>query len=494
MKNVFLNRSTIDEDWDRFVQKAKISNPDAYLNEVRLPIECLEFLEIGISTICNFDCPFCFNHYSRQTGYYSKTELAGAKVIELIKSNRPIQEIQLAVCGEPLLHHQFFDILDGISKHVRGIRISTNASLLLPDIVDRLADYPISWISISTDASDKTTYERLRRHGRFDIFKRNVGYAQKVFADKMSFTAVLNNVNSESILGMPELSKDLKITKIHLLDAVIHPKHKDRGIRRLSPPETLSFMTKFLKVCEHHGIQASWFQRLMDLKTTKALKQSAGDYHYIDPDLYHSPCGIPLKQLSIDPEGNFNSCCSVDPKYGDALNRPFNELFNDPQTLKLRVLNQFQSFARICKKYCHKVSIGTGDYSIENLRNMMSTFKLAPHINWKKIEKLPGRIRLLGWPCGTLAKNLTNDFRRADLDFIGLADKNPELWGTSLNGVPIYSPQEALGLDVDAILITTNTFHHEILVEIDHLIGLSTKNIYMIKPDLSLLQMTCSKN
>ena len=119
MKNVFLSRSTIDEDWDRFIRKANISDPEAYLSEAKLPLQCLKLLELGISTVCNFNCPFCFNHYSPETGYYSRAEIPAKKIIDIVRRNQPLKEIQLAVCGEPLLHKEFFSILKGVKMQPR---------------------------------------------------------------------------------------------------------------------------------------------------------------------------------------------------------------------------------------------------------------------------------------------------------------------------------------------------------------------------------------
>jgi len=487
-KNVFIPRSTIDEDWQRFVEDEKIADPEAYLREAVFPFECVEILAIGLSTRCNFDCPFCFNHYSPAINYCDRAEIPGNKVIRMIKANLPVRDVQFAVCGEPLLHKEFFEILDGIAGDVEGIRIASNGSLLTKEVTERLKGYPISWISISAEASDKENYERFRKNGSFADFKRNVAYLQETFPGKVSFSSVLCNDNRDSMLGMPALCRELGgIRQISMLDAVIHPMHRKRGLRKLTQREVQDFMPLFLEECDRHCVTPAWFQRLMTATSAKRLHRKYGDRFYIEPEIYKTPCLIPFENLSIDPEGNYNSCCSVDAKVGDGLNRPFRELFNDVQTRKLRVLNSLLRFPRICTKYCHKIPDPDFDSSIENLRSRFEPLKRFC-AKWNPIEHLPAGSRILVWPCGTLTRALLEESYFKNVHLVGLVDGNSELWGTRIQDVPVYSPDQALRLEADAILITTGAFFREIIGEIEQLVGLSSKEIYVIDRDRRLKQ------
>jgi MoaA/NifB/PqqE/SkfB family radical SAM enzyme len=490
MKNVFLKRSTIDEDWDLFVRRTGISDPEAYLSAAEHSIESIKLLELGISTVCNFNCPFCFNHYSPETGYYSRAEISAKKIIDTVKRNQPLREVQLAVCGEPLLHKEFFPILEGVAPFVDGIRISTNGSLLTPKVADRLSEFPISWISVSAEAGDRETYERFRENGRFDQFKKNISYAKRQFEDRISFTSVLSSANADSMLAMPKLCSELGgVRHIHILDAVIHPKHRDRGLRKLSNTEILEFVPSFLEECDRYGIKADWFQRFMDLKTSRAVQDLVGPLKHIDSQIYSRPCHIPFTQLTIDAEGNFNSCCSVDPKNGDAFGSKIVNLFNDPQTLKLRVLNHLKYFARICRKYCHKVPDTGTDYSLKKFREEMSISRLASKVEYAPAASIEPGTRLLIWPCGSLTRKLLKENYLSEASISGLVDGSPGLWGREICGHRIYSPDDAKGLPSDGILITTGTYYNEILLEIENLFGLHVKKILMIDLNYRLKQL-----
>ena len=215
----------------------------------------------------------------------------------------------------------------------------------------------------------------------------------------------------------------------------------------------------------------------MDVKTAEFIKSRFGDSHEIEPNIYHEPCNIPFSRLNIDPEGNFNACCSVDPLFADALNRPLKELYNHPQTLKLRVMNQLRRFPTICKKYCHKIPSAEVDTSIENLQNMLLPRKQAG-LKWEPAGSIPVGSRLLLWPFGTLSKKLLNSSLLKAIKLQAITDKNPELWGQCHGGITILSPKEAASLDIDAILISSGAYYMEILAEIKRNPRLSSKKIF----------------
>ena len=249
-------------------------------------------------------------------------------------------------------------------------------------------------------------------------------------------------------------------------------------------------MPTFLEECEQHAIKVDWFQRFMDCKTSKAIQKRVGPLKQIDLQIFAKPCHIPFTQLTVDAEGNFNSCCCVDPKSGDAFSRRIVDLFNDPQTLKLRVLNHFKYFARICQKYCHKLPDTNIDYSLAKLREEMYFNRLVSMIDYTPNAFIEPGTRLVIWPCGSLTRKLLEENYLSKVSITGLVDGNAELWGRQLCGHRIYSPQNAVSLPSDAFLITTGTYYSEILQEIDSLFGIHAKKIFMIDLSYELKQLS----
>jgi sialate O-acetylesterase len=84
-------------------------------------------------------------------------------------------------------------------------------------------------------------------------------------------------------------------------------------------------------------------------------------------------------------------------------------------------------------------------------------------------ESLPAKSRILLWPCGSLTRTLLERSEFGDNIVIGVADADPNLWGTRCQGVEIYPPKKAVLLNYEYIVITSSTFYKDILDEIEQL-------------------------
>ena len=80
---------------------------------------------------CNLNCPYCYVGSDRQ-----KNELSTEDWLNIIKQI-PRYAFVTLVGGEPLVRHDFCDILYAVSKRVYGkLNVVTNGILINEDVID----------------------------------------------------------------------------------------------------------------------------------------------------------------------------------------------------------------------------------------------------------------------------------------------------------------------------------------------------------------------
>ena len=110
---------------------------------------CQRFLErmapilvqVELTEACNLRCAFCYN--SQQPRY-------GRETIRILETLRDQGVAQVTLTGgEPLMHPDFFSILKVATSLFPQVIVLSNGSLMTPQVIDRLHQYPILCANIS---------------------------------------------------------------------------------------------------------------------------------------------------------------------------------------------------------------------------------------------------------------------------------------------------------------------------------------------------------
>ncbi|MCE5248803.1 radical SAM protein [bacterium] len=134
-----------------------------------------------VSNVCNSNCVHCWfaeNPKLRQRDgvRFMRGQLLRKIIDEIAAHTDPKPLMRITGAGEPFLMPGLTDILVYAAgeKNVR-VGVITNGSLLTPDISHRLIDAGVEALEISADASDRESYERIRRGLSFDVLLGNIG-------------------------------------------------------------------------------------------------------------------------------------------------------------------------------------------------------------------------------------------------------------------------------------------------------------------------------
>jgi radical SAM protein with 4Fe4S-binding SPASM domain len=85
-----------------------------------------------------------------------------------------LNSIRLYNFGEPLLHPDLPKMIRYCKKNYLGTSISTNATLLKPEVAEKLIDAGLDYVVFSFDGATKETYERIRKGANFDEVRKNI--------------------------------------------------------------------------------------------------------------------------------------------------------------------------------------------------------------------------------------------------------------------------------------------------------------------------------
>lgn len=132
-------------------------------------------IHIELTNKCNFSCVFCPDGIMKRERGFMEESLA-ISLIDQIADVNITDKITFHVMGEPLLHPQFFTILDHARTRNLPVGLTTNGALLGDRMVQSLAERDLHQIDISLQTPDANSF--LKTRGTRMDFER---YSQRIF-------------------------------------------------------------------------------------------------------------------------------------------------------------------------------------------------------------------------------------------------------------------------------------------------------------------------
>jgi cyclic pyranopterin phosphate synthase len=181
-------------------------------------------LRISLTRRCNLNCVYCHKEGDPQDqsqGNANSDELGMKDVVRVTKlgSRLGIRNIKFTG-GEPLLRKDLPEIISGISKSYKDISITTNATLLSPELAQKLKKAGLNRINISLDTLDPEKYAEVT--GKNLLKKALAGLdaavSQNFFPIKLNMV-VMKGFNESDIWEMLNFSKEkgviLQLIELH---------------------------------------------------------------------------------------------------------------------------------------------------------------------------------------------------------------------------------------------------------------------------------------
>ena len=166
------------------------------------PSPSLRYLLLHITTKCNLVCKHCY------LGDTNIEELDIDSVTALAKEFAAMQGLKLMISGgEPLLHSQFWDILESVAKLDLRIVLLSNGTLIDKDTANRLANY-VHEVQISIDGTG--SHDMLRGSGTFDRSMQGIRNLKDAGID-VSIATMVHSHNLNEFEDMKKMFLDIGV-------------------------------------------------------------------------------------------------------------------------------------------------------------------------------------------------------------------------------------------------------------------------------------------
>ena len=158
---------------------------------------------------CNYGCSYCIFSCTKQRveGELS-TEECFHVIDELVKNGFKHLKV---TGGEPFIRKDLIEILEYASKFM-VVDVSTNASLLSEELVDKLNKIKLKMIHVSLDGN-KNEHESVRGINTYDRTIKGLEYLKKS-KNKVRIGSVIHRNNQDDLENLVKLSKELKADEI----------------------------------------------------------------------------------------------------------------------------------------------------------------------------------------------------------------------------------------------------------------------------------------
>lgn len=225
--------------------------------------------------------------------------------------------------GDPILHHDFNDILHILNEHEIPFTILGNPFHLSDEMCRYLKSMGCEKYQLSIDGM-RETHDSIRKPGSFDstiekidILKRN---AIRV--------AVMTTVSGTNINEIPDII-DLVVDKgVDVFAFGRYCPTSDEKSTHISPIEYRDFLDRIWKKFEQHKESSTIFNLKDHLWTLflyeKGLFKIPADS---DPDAIYDGCHCGDCHFTILPDGNVMACRRFESIVGNIFNQPLLELW-----------------------------------------------------------------------------------------------------------------------------------------------------------------------
>ncbi|MBT5502732.1 radical SAM protein [Candidatus Falkowbacteria bacterium] len=275
-------------------------------------------LWIEPTNVCNLKCIMCPNSIIGQPNPgYMDFDLY-KKIIDEAKPF--VSFIILCISGESLLHPKFPEMVKYAKDNKIAVYISTNCTLLTPEISRKLLEADLDWINFFFDGVTKEVYEKVRVNANFEKSLENV----------INFLKIKKELGAKTVADLQVMIMDDEGDKIY---------QENRE----------QFMQNFKDLpidCIQMRRPSTWGNFLSDTDKFEA-KELGKEF---------SPCSYLWSSMHIQWDGHLIACTSDffgDNKLGKFPEHNLKQLWNSDQMVAFResmLNNTYLSYNKNCEK------------------------------------------------------------------------------------------------------------------------------------------------
>lgn len=173
----------------------------------------LKRVHLNITEACNQSCLHC----GAVAGTRREEELTREEVFYLVDRLVKLGVDSLAITGgEPFLRKDLLEIVEYASDRMNTI-LSTNATLITPDMAQMLKGYKQLTIQVSLDGATPEIHDRIRGEGSFAKTIQGIEHLVAEGIENCHLCAVVTRLNRQDSIPILSLAREMKIKGIRFL-------------------------------------------------------------------------------------------------------------------------------------------------------------------------------------------------------------------------------------------------------------------------------------
>jgi radical SAM protein with 4Fe4S-binding SPASM domain len=341
----------------------------------------------NVTRRCNLSCRHCY--LDAGPGLDTGDELSTTEALAFIDDLADLGVPLLIVSGgEPLTRGDIWELLSHARDTGMGVALSSNGTLITPDIAISLKESGVSYVGISLDGAERKTHERMRNvPGCFDAALEGlVNCREAGIKTGVRFTATREN--QATIKPMIRLSRDIGADRFCVYWLV--PSGRGRAMyekEKLLPEDS----RRILETVYHEALTTPPDE--MEFLSVDAPQDMVFLLEHLKsdkPDEYASAvelldcqgagCSAGFRVASVNPSGNVYPCQFAQTDrflVGNIRDQRFSTLWNDPSNPVLRAFRDKTAnlsgtcktcrFNAVCGGGCRvRAWYGTGDFRADD--------------------------------------------------------------------------------------------------------------------------------
>lgn len=304
------------------------------------------FLELTVN--CNEHCRHCGSNCGDVAEEGALTTREYKDILDQIKEDFPLDNLRLCVTGgEPLLRKDFFEIMAYAKELGFAWGMTSNATLITPEIAKKLHETGMRTISVSVDGLPDT----------HDWFRQSSGSYEKTMAgikamldeggfQHVQITTVVHHKNIHELEEMYERFSKVGVRSWRVINIEPIGRAKEQ-------PELLLSKEEFRRMIDF----------IAEYRQKGPMQVSYGCAHYLGPEVerevrkWYFLCNAGVYTASIMYNGDIGACLDIERRPELVQGNIRNNRFKDVWENEFRIFREDYRKAGKCKhckdyKYC----------------------------------------------------------------------------------------------------------------------------------------------
>ncbi|MFP4117172.1 MAG: radical SAM protein [Candidatus Aenigmatarchaeota archaeon] len=262
-----------------------------------------ELVMISPTDKCNLRCRTCWRRNKEGEEFERGLSLEKVKDILNDCEKLDVRKIDLTGGGEPFLRNDIFEMINAAKSRGFEVGLTTNASLLDQDRVQRIVDLGMDEVLLSLDGLQETN-DFLRGEGVFkDVMKAVKLFNKMKFDGALGFSTVISSVNYDELFDVVKLAEENNLDYVNFIVLNVWDSNRQFSIEE---------------------IEDEVIQSLKDIKEfEKESKVSTNADNIINYGLSEREppefCFAPWDMAFINASGEMMACCTLASYYKNIL-------------------------------------------------------------------------------------------------------------------------------------------------------------------------------